>query len=96
MPSKANDPLIEAIDKAAEGLLERISKNSDDKDTVSLTDRVKAFDAIAKWAEMKTRLAPAKRGDSKFGQLRSRLNGGAAKRGAVPAEGEEDASSPNA
>ncbi len=92
MVKPSNDPLIEAIDKAAEGLLQRVTRDSDDKEPVTLADRVKAFDSIAKWAQLKTQLAPAKKGDSKFGQLRSRLNGRKVERGAVPAEGEESPS----
>lgn len=85
---KANDPLIEAIDQAAEGLLQRISRDSDDKEAVSLADRVKAFAAIAAWAKQKAEMVPAKKGDSKFGKLRDRLNGKSVGR-AVPSEGEE-------
>ena len=93
--TKANDPLIEAIDKAAEGLLQRVTRDSDDKEPVTLADRVKAFDSIAKWAQLKTQLAPAKKGDSKFGQLRSRLNGGKTGRGAVRPESEEGPAAPD-
>lgn len=85
---KPSDPLIESIDKAADELLKRVSAEGD----VPLPERVKAFQAIVQWAETKMRLVPVSKGDSKFGQLRSRLNGGTSKRGAVHPEGEEGSS----
>lgn len=65
-----SEELLRAVDDAAIKLLERATTESDN---VSLTERVKAFDAVVAWA--KTHLKPATKdapkANGKFRNLRS-------------------------
>lgn len=75
------DELLEAVDKAAEALLQRATSEASLAD-VSLAERVKAFEAVAKWAQFRggpppkrTEKEGAKGGSGRFGRLQHRFNG---------------------
>ena len=85
------DPLHDAIDQAGRDLLTRCGAVGDDGKTVSVTQQVEAFAAVAKWAEIRHKMAPpppseTKDRESKFERTKREFHGGR-KPGRPPANG---------
>lgn len=70
--------LLDTIDEAASDLLARAKA---DDAAIPLVERVKAFEAVAKWAELRIKIAPQEKKEPTIVSLQRRLNGGADKRG---------------
>lgn len=68
------DALIAALDVAAIKMVEMATAPEKDADgkpvPVALSDRVRAFDAAAKWAERRLGVVPAEKTESKFDVLK--------------------------
>ena len=72
------DALVEAIDKAALGLLQKISGDSsmEAQDSAILVEQVKAFGEIVKWAQARPSLIPKDdKAAEKFVKLKDDFHG---------------------
>ena len=72
------DSLVEAIDKTALGLLQKISGDSTmtTQDSAILVEQVKAFGEIVKWAQARPSLIPKdNQADAKFAKLKDDFHG---------------------
>ena len=89
------DPLIQALDAAAIALLERTKPSDSVEDRITMTEHVKALEAVANWAETRAKLQPKqaapKQEGKRFHGLKSKFNGEARGRGASAADEEEPA-----
>ncbi len=85
----ATPDIIASLDAAAADILKRATAQDKD-DPISLSEMVRAFDSMAKYAELRLRLKPPKKAEgAKFGQLKRKLHGGKAGSDGDSAEGEE-------
>jgi hypothetical protein len=80
--------LIEAVDEAAKELLRRAKEDSNlpAEKRISITEQVKAFDAVVAWLERRESVVPKQRVESRISVLRSAVNGGETRRRRTPAE----------
>ena len=97
------DELVEAIDKTALGLLQKISGDSTmtTQDSAILVEQVKAFGEIVKWAQARPSLMPKdNQADMKFAKLKDDFHGvsrtprGRRAAGSPPAESRPPPDSP--
>lgn len=82
---KAKKVDVKSVDEGAASLLKAVSEAG------TLADRVKAFEAVTGWVELRHKIAPPKREPSKFERIKSRHKpgvGGALERRAGAAEAE--------
>ncbi len=56
---------VKSIDEAAASLLQAVSEQG------TLPDRVKAFEAVTAWVELRNKIAPPKKEPSKFERIKS-------------------------
>jgi hypothetical protein len=72
------DSLVEAIDRTALGLLQKISGDNTmtTQDSAILVEQVKAFGEIVKWAQARPSLIPKdNQADAKFAKLKDDFHG---------------------
>lgn len=87
--------LLASIDEAGDALLKRARADAEapekGKRTITLSDQIKAFEAVAKWAEIRSKIKPvaAEKKEAKVVELRRKFNGGASQRPRVAAAPEE-------
>ncbi len=75
----SDTPLLDALDVGAQKLLDMaMAPERDESGAANLTtlaERVKAFEAVVKWAETRRELAPPEKKESKFDVIRSEFLG---------------------
>jgi hypothetical protein len=85
--------ILDDIDTAAAALLKRASGESlsDGQKKPTLSEQVKAFEAAAKWAEVRHKIRPPEQKqpekESKFDALKGKFHGRAARGGRIAAAG---------
>ncbi len=90
------DLLVAALDEGAKKLLDMAllpAKNEDGTpNTTTLSERVKAFDSVARWAENRLGIVPKEPTRSRFQEIQDEFAGksDAPKRGRPPSKAKED------